>query len=442
MNRWFRWGVCSLLLLGILAPQPSLAQRPGRNRAQDAAQDKKQQEQEKAQRLADRALNARITNLSSQLTDVFRNGTLTGDQQRQQLQQLMDTFVQKMQLPYNYKNERLAARVVQQLLGQLRSLGNLRSTAAHDEAVAHLLRQLPAVVAKKDAPLVVRYNAVLLIGLLNQREARDTQPPLPLEAALPVLLDIVSDTQKYPLPIRIGALAGLVRHARYGQVSDPQLAARLQRALLQVLEKAWPELDSSPEVKTWVRTRAAQALGYLRAPGTPGGNGYPVLEKLYQVAANPEEDLSLRIAALEALSRLDLSQVQGFNPYLPALVAVDLIHRSISREVPLDLMYRQVQADVARMLLAFWGADGQGGLAAQVQEQKQRESLAEAIKALQRVRDVLSRRVPTDRRDPEREKELQQEFFEKLKADLESEAEWLKTWLEKNPRQGKLLQGS
>ena len=442
MNCWCRWGACCFLILGILAPQPSFAQRTGRDRSQDAAQDKKQEEEEKAQRLADRAVSRRISDLDNRLTDVFRNGAVAGDQQRQQLQQFLDAYLQRMQLPYNYEHDRLATRVVHPLLVRLQNLGDLRSTAAHDEAVAHLLRRLPALVEKKDAPLAVRYNAVLLLGLLNQQESRNNQPPVPLEGALPVLLDIVSDTEKHPLPVRIGALVGLVRHARYGRISDPRLAARLQTTLLQLLEKAWPELDSSPEVKTWVRTRAVQALGYLRAPGTPGGNGFPVLEKLYQVAADPKEDLSLRIAALEAFSRLDLSPVQGFNPYLPALVAVDLIHRSISRDVPLDLMRRQVQADVARALLAFWGADGQGGFAARVQDQKARESLAEAAKALQRVKDVLSRRVPTDRRDPEREKELQQEFFEKLKADLESEAEGLKTWLEKNPRQGNLLRGS
>ncbi len=441
MNRRHLRGIfCLLVLLGcIQVVQPVWAQRS--SSTQQKEEDAQERERRRKQRMADTTLNNRINALrNNQLPRVFENGALSGEQQRQALRQVFDLHLQRMQLPYNYQSDRLATRVIPAILNLLQELGRLNNSAAHEEAVNHLLSQLPALVEKKDAPLAVRYNAVLLIGLLNEQEPQDDRPPVPLQAALPVLLDIVADAAKHPVIVRIGALVGLNRHARFGQTNDPQITARLLRTLLQTLEKGWPELDSSPQVKTWVRIRAAETLGHLRRTAIPGAEGYPVVEQLYQVAANAEEDLSLRIAALEALSRLDLASVQGFNPALAARVAIDLIHRSISREVPLDLMRRQIQADVARLLLVLWGTDGQGGLLAQVRNEDVRKTLAEAVQALQRVRNVLARRVPTDRRNPEREKELQAEFFEKLKADLEAEAEGLKAWLEKNPQQGKILQ--
>ncbi|GEM_PF-5814370 len=445
MNRRKLSGVaCFLLLLGCsVLVQSAWAQRPAPAKKQ---KDKDQQAQEKERlrqlRMADTTLNGKISTLKfGQLKRVFETGALGGDQQRQALRQMFDLHLQRMQLPYNYQNERLVTRAVQPLLNTLRELGEKNNSTAHQEAVAHLLARLPALVEKKDAPMAVRYNAVLLIGLLNQRESQDNQPPVPLPEALPVLLDIVSDAQKHPPVIRIGALVGVVRHTRYGSVSDPQLAARLLRTLLQVLEKGWPELESSPAVNTWIRIRAAEGLGNLRRTNILGSQGHPVVEQLFQVAANTKEDLALRIAALEALGRLDLSQVQGFNPELPARVGIELIHRSISREVPLELMRRQIQADVGRLLLVLWGNDGKGGLLAQVQKEEARKNLAEAVQALQRVRNVLAQRVPKDRRNPEQEKVLQEEFYEKLKSDLEAEAEGLKAWLEKNPVQGKLLQG-
>ncbi len=436
-----RGSLCLLLLLGcVVAAEPAWAQRSASKQSKED-DDARERERRKKQRQADNALNARIQQLREQAKRVFETGAFDNDQQRQTLRQMFDVELQRMQLPYNYESERLVTRVVQRILNTLQELGRLNNSAAHEEAVQHLLQQLPALVEKKDAPLPVRYNAVLLIGLLNQREPQDQQAPIPLQEAVPVLLDIVTDAKKHPVAIRVGALVGLERHTRYGRIADPQLAARLQRTLLQLLEKGWPDLESSPPVQVWVRTRAAEALGNLRLANIAGTDGFPVVERLYQVAANEQEDHSLRIAALEALSRLDLSQVQGLNPMLLAQTAVELIHRSISREVPLDLMYRQVQADVARLLLVFWGTDGQGGFQGRVRGEQERRTLAEAVQALQRLRDILGQRVPTDRRDPEREKELQEEFFDKLKSDLEAEAEELNAWLEKNPRQGKLLQG-
>lgn len=107
----------------------------------------------------------------------------------------------------------------------------------------------------------VRYNAVLMLGDLDQQLASGSNPPVPLAKATAELLELVEQDQfnKIPVPesVKLGALVGLERHTRYG--IDPALKDRLTKAMLKVMASPTPE-DVDKNVHDWLRGSAALVL--------------------------------------------------------------------------------------------------------------------------------------------------------------------------------------
>jgi hypothetical protein len=107
----------------------------------------------------------------------------------------------------------------------------------------------------------VRYNAVLMLGDLDQQLASGGNPPVPLAKATAELLELIEQSQfnKIPVPesVKLGALVGLERHTRYG--IDPALKDRLTKAMLTVMASPTPE-DVDKDVHDWVRSSAALVL--------------------------------------------------------------------------------------------------------------------------------------------------------------------------------------
>ncbi len=441
--------VKTLVVLGVVLVLlahtcPLQAQRSKRSRSKSA-------DPQKQLRREDLKINSQIAQLrGNQLQRVFETGSLATDEQRQALRQLCDLHLQRMTLPYNYQSDRLSRTVVSALLNELRTLGEQNNPDAHDLAVRHLLSRLPQMVRDEKLPVVVRLNAALLIGELNQQEPSATQPGVPLPQATGVLLDLVED-EKMPWVYRLAALRGLVRHAASGVVQDPQVQARLQQTALKLLLLPQDEKQTlSEDLRTWIRSRAAKILGSLRRPrlhGQPLDQPPVVLTQLLQVARNSQEPLLLRVAALQAVGRMPLEQVQNLDLKLLAHTIVQTAYDAITRKAPLEPMLPQIRAEVIQLLLLFQGPEGQGGVMAMARDEQTRKVLDEAAKGLQRVAQLLMRRPPRPRRrtnpenqviDDTQEEEPEDprtQFFKKLATDLAAEAEALKAWLEKNPIQ-------
>jgi hypothetical protein len=108
-----------------------------------------------------------------------------------------------------------------------------------------------------------------MLGDLDQQLATATNPPVPHPKATQELLELVEQDQfnKIPVPesVKLGAVLGLERHARYGVA--PQLAERLTKALLGVMASKTPD-DVDADVHDWLRSSAAVALAnqYAKAP--------------------------------------------------------------------------------------------------------------------------------------------------------------------------------
>ncbi len=164
----------------------------------------------------------------------------------------------------------------------------------------------------------VRYNAMLIIGNLNQTEKVNLggviYPPVRLPRALDFLIDQLREPDQ-DLEIQVGALIGIWRHLNLVRVrpSDQPIpeARRAEIASLArtILEEKTASEDASSSQHTWLRRRAADVLSVLGEVGANREN----FDSLVRVVADAEEPLSLRCTAAEALGNLVYTDVTGID---------------------------------------------------------------------------------------------------------------------------------
>ena len=150
---------------------------------------------------------------------------------------------------------------------------------------------------------------MLLIGDRDQKPGRDrvNDPVVYPEATLFLvnLLNAKAAGDGKPLPdsLRVGALVGLQRHAKFG-VHERNLEP-MTATLLALVEQSKPPEGRSAAGHDWMRRMAAEALGDLKRPGDEGA----VAKALAAIVSQSDARLSLRCAAAEALGKIDLSAV-------------------------------------------------------------------------------------------------------------------------------------
>jgi hypothetical protein len=150
-----------------------------------------------------------------------------------------------------------------------------------------------------------RYNIALIVGNLDQELSSGfssaAKPPVPLPEAVPVLLGFLSDAQVIDA-VRVAALVGLQRHARYNLA--PPAQATVSQAMLAILAARETPSGRSPEGHLWMRRRATDVLGGIAAPGKQND----VLTALQTVLADADEDITLRCTVADAIGHLKFAQ--------------------------------------------------------------------------------------------------------------------------------------
>ena len=146
-----------------------------------------------------------------------------------------------------------------------------RVPAASDH-VRDLTLTAMRVMARKNYHPAVRYNAVLILGALDEKlpgGGGNPTPPVPLPAAAKELLDILEQNEldgvKVPFALKLGALLGLQRHAQYGISS--QDGERLTKVSLALIAKKEPPAELDRDVYNWIRCQAANVLARQFAEG-------------------------------------------------------------------------------------------------------------------------------------------------------------------------------
>jgi hypothetical protein len=147
----------------------------------------------------------------------------------------------------------------------------------------------------------VRYNAVLMLGELDQQQPTATAAAVPLTKATQELLELI-EQEKFnkiivPESVKLGALIGLERHSRLG--IDPSLKDPTTTAMIKVAGSATPE-DVDSNVHDWVRRTAAQVL----ANQYKAGPTKPVQAALSALIADKQVGFDERCATAAALKRI------------------------------------------------------------------------------------------------------------------------------------------
>ena len=171
-----------------------------------------------------------------------------------------------------------------------------------DELVVKYLRQL----ATKNYHPACRYNATLMLGLLNDVEARVNNRvyPLPHAESRAFLIKLMDPRNKQPEVVQLAALISLNRHAGLLR-ADGQTDNKMIPPLVKIIQSPLPENSLEHDTHYWKKKLAIDTLGDIGLSGaakTIGG-----------VVSSQEAPLWVRCAAAESIGKLDYSSAQNLN---------------------------------------------------------------------------------------------------------------------------------
>ncbi|HBT75415.1 MAG TPA: hypothetical protein DEB39_00490 [Planctomycetaceae bacterium] len=191
-------------------------------------------------------------------------------------------------------------------------------TKVHNNNRAYLLgliqTQMASIAENKDIFPAGRYNAILTIGMLSEKEESGSTPPVVYAEALPYLVK-TSTNEEMPPYIRVGALGGVVRHAQAG-IAD---AARRNDALAlfcRIIVAGKPKEDrpvDEQQLLDWSREKAIEGIQGLRLTGARQEG----LATLLEVAESPAETPQIRYLAVRALGDLDFEAAVAAGAEVP-----------------------------------------------------------------------------------------------------------------------------
>jgi hypothetical protein len=157
----------------------------------------------------------------------------------------------------------------------------------------------------------VRYNAILVIGMLDDQYAIDGangRPPKPHAGANNALTKIIAISaagDRFPPPVTLGALIGLERHAKYHAGLAPDAVANMSAALVKFLNRDKPIQNLDRDAQAWLRLRAASALANLGSVG-PNNAAHDAIIKLIA----DSKSLDDRCLAASLLGKLNYKEAK------------------------------------------------------------------------------------------------------------------------------------
>ena len=149
-----------------------------------------------------------------------------------------------------------------------------------------------------------RYNFLLMMGELNQKEANGNSPPVPLSKyVLPKLLAVLQKEGDPPL-LRYAAVLGLLRHAEL--TGNPKSATPMQAADKEKIAQLMIQLAADVNIPTgvdkqahdWLRAKAVVVLGELYL------GSEEVVGTLANLLTDESTSLDVRCEAATAIGRI------------------------------------------------------------------------------------------------------------------------------------------
>jgi hypothetical protein len=326
-------------------------------------------------------------------------------------QQMFDDFYQQFLLPQWTHDLTNLPKFRHDLANQLRKKNAGAPTTVHDHLNSLLLEFMQKLAAGNYHP-VARVNAMLMIGDLNRVE----QPPTPLPEALTAMIAAVQSRQLSDA-VRAVAMVGIKRHLATGTVDEDARKA-LTAAMLKVASDPLPR-GPARDGREWILRQALDVLGRL---GTVG-DGNAVFTLLAKALADEKLPLQTRMAAADALGRLNYTGTSGINAADMAAVlgqfAIDVctdeVRQAKASGEPVSRQRIAERLGAALAALAG-GEDGNHkGIGSLAGDANQQASLAELQKNIESMTNRLS--------DKQNENENLSGAVEELQTKLEA---WLK----------------
>lgn len=179
------------------------------------------------------------------------------------------------------------------------------NTAAHN-TLRQIVFDFAKTISGEGYHPACRYNAVLILGELNQTETRrvglETVAAVPYAPARNLLLAFAAPDQAPE--VQIAALIGLQRHAKL-LAANRQGDANLIRVMVDTLRASQPAAGESTDGFLWKKRLAVETLGVV------GQSDATAL--LDPVVKDQSLPLSLRSTAVRALGQLDYRNAQNVD---------------------------------------------------------------------------------------------------------------------------------
>ena len=197
---------------------------------------------------------------------------------------------------------------------------DLEAAGRTDQATHQFLVDLAYAEATKLATgnyhPAVRFNAMLMIGSLNQVESRMTErlPAIRLPKAFDFMVDELKKPDQVDV-VRVAAMLGVERHLRLvRQRPQDQPIADGRKAEVAALMKTLAEEKTPPATRSsdghiWLRRGAVDVLAALGQVG----DAQSIFSGLVNIVGDSSEPLSLRCTAARALSQLNYTDVTGID---------------------------------------------------------------------------------------------------------------------------------
>ena len=188
------------------------------------------------------------------------------------------------------------------------------------EQLTGLTIKAMAAIARGNFHPAARYNAVLILGMLDQKLATvgaNPTPPVPLPDGTKELLDLLELEEFKDIPIhpavKTGALEGLERHARFG--IDEQHANRVKKVALDIIAQENPVPGVRKSVRHWIKCQAAGVLAYQFKAGPDA----EVQGALSAMLVDDTMGLEDRCSVANYFGRIDYAKASGIDG--PAVLA-------------------------------------------------------------------------------------------------------------------------
>ena len=146
----------------------------------------------------------------------------------------------------------------------------------------------------------VKLNAMLVLGDLNDVQPRGRVEAKPRVNTQRDLIAYLESPEKLSETLLVGALSGLQRHAH--DALDPERKKRIAKVVANLAD-AKTVSGRNAAAGLWIRRQAIDLLGQLGLAGER--NIY--VGKLYQIIRNQQNPLAIRVAAADALRKIDLT---------------------------------------------------------------------------------------------------------------------------------------